>query len=145
MTTLAKEKKKRALPLTQEQRQKAVEAMIATDLSAWVAKLKVKEAREQIEKKLGFQISVREFKDLRIEVCQWFRARRQPRTSGNVAGLTDDGWVNLRNAVKQLKAELHGRTLKEAVAIVGTICPTNEIQLNGLTSEFRVWGKPAAK
>ena len=141
MVTATREKKPRAVPLTPEQRESVTSELRAMDLNALVSKMKVTELRERIQKKLGFLISSREFKELREQSCEWFRLRKHGRTLQGTDGLSDDGWVRLRAAVKKLLPELQGRSIKQAVAIVSTLVPTNEVMLNGLTSEYKVWNQ----
>lgn len=127
--------------LTPEQRESVVEILQTMDFTAWVKKMKIANLKKSLEEKLSIRIPPREFKEIRLEVCQWFRKRKHGRTSPEVNGLSDNGWTKLRYAIMKLKPDLRGRKLDEAVAIVSTIVPTNKQQLQGLTSEYHVWGQ----
>lgn len=106
----------------------------------WMNKVLISRAKQLSERQLGFSIPHKAWKEaLRIKANYYTKQKR--RRDPSIHALTERQWENLRRIVSSRAAELQGRTLEEATAIVGIDMPVTEIVLQGIRSEFQFWRK----
>jgi hypothetical protein len=128
-------------PIDAATTEKMVVLIRQLDFDWWFQRQRVPDVRKLCEKQFGMRISAKNFKELRDEHCEWFRVVRRKGVSHN-HNLRGKQWDRLRAEVSRLAAELHGRKLDEAVAIVCALgCKCNATTLRGLGSDLHFWDK----
>jgi hypothetical protein len=110
----------------------------ALDFNWWYRRCKITVARQQLEAASDLPVSVRLFKKLRDEYCNWYGKAKRPGPSHKTT-LSEEEWQLLRKQVSQCERIIEGCTLDEAVAIMCTIIPCNRTVLLGLRKDLHYW------
>jgi len=126
-------------PLTEDQLVQVRIECRHRDFQWWYNRTKIKQAKEQLEKAVGFPVTFKVFREECVGNCDWFRTMRR-RAPATITELSEAEWKVLRDRVDAIKHNLYGRTIDEAVAIVSA-CKgkCNRTLLEGLRKESRYW------
>jgi hypothetical protein len=128
------------IPLTEDQLVQVRLECSRQDFQWWYNRTKIKQAKEQLEKAVGFSVAFKVFRQvIAAGHCDWFLTMRR-RAPVTTASLSESEWKVLRDRVDAIKHNLYGRTIDEAVAIVSA-CKgkCNRTLLEGLRKESRYW------
>lgn len=108
------------------------------DLELWLQGVQEHVAIARLSNGCDLIVCVDEYREA-LKECRWL-VLRQP----NQSHATDLGrrqWEKLREAVRELKDELRGRTLDEATKMVCSLVPTNSKLLEGLRRDLHFWNE----
>lgn len=114
------------------------EWMRLNDLDLFYKRPKIKKAREDAAKSLNRKITAREFKQARLDECEyWGAVRLKPISHGTM--LNAKQWDKLKWRVESVLDKIQGKPFEQALYIIRTVASCNRHTLNGLPARLRVW------
>jgi hypothetical protein len=137
---IAPPKQAKRAALTFEQQSRLREVVIELDFTMFEQRLTIAEALAQVQRECRFVVSKRWFWQARVDYCEWYGKRRYIKPLDKTA-LDEGQWNKLQSTVRRLADQLRGRSIEQAVQIVGQECRTNAAMLRGLLSTDHVWRK----